>query len=85
MASNNSFIFSRKNYSLILVSIILVVAGFFLMTGKGNEGAAGFNRDIYSFRRITLSPVVLLAGYTMMIFAIMADRKKPKQTGHVPS
>lgn len=85
MAKNSRFIFSRKNYSLILVSIVLLVAGFLLMTGKGNGGAAGFNRDIYSFRRITLSPVVLLAGYTMMILAIMAKGKKSKQTGNGPS
>jgi Ca2+/H+ antiporter len=78
MAKNSGFIFSRKNYSLILVSIVLLIMGFSLMTGQENRGTAGFNRDIYSFRRITLSPVVLLAGYTLMIFSIMAEKKKSK-------
>jgi hypothetical protein len=82
MAKNNGFIFTRKNYSLILVSVGLLVAGFFLMTGKGNAGGREFNQDIYSFRRITLSPLVLLAGYAMMIYAIMADGRKSKQTGN---
>lgn len=75
MAKNNGFIFTRKNYSLILVSIGLLVAGFLLMTGKGNTGAGEFNQDIYSFRRITLSPMVLLLGYGMMMYAIMTDKK----------
>jgi hypothetical protein len=82
MGGNNGFIFKRKNYSLILVSVGLLVAGFLLMTGKGNAGAREFNEDIYSFRRITLSPLVLLAGYAMMIYAIMADKRKSKHTGN---
>jgi hypothetical protein len=82
MAKNSAFIFSHKNYSLILVSIGLLVTGFLLMTGKGNAGGSEFNRDIYSFRRITLSPLVLLAGYAMMIYAIMANKGKSKQTGN---
>ncbi len=82
MAKNSGFIFTRKNYSLILISIGLLVAGFLLMTGKGNAGGREFNQDIYSFRRITLSPLVLLAGYAMMIYAIMADKRKSKQTGN---
>jgi len=82
MTKNGPFLFSRKNYSLILISIALLVAGFLLMTGKGNAGTGEFNRDIYSFRRITLSPIILLSGYTMMIFAIMAGNKKPKKTGN---
>ena len=60
----------------------LVVAGFLFMTGKGNAGGREFNQEIYSFRRITLSPLVLLAGYAMMIYAIMADNGKSKQTGN---
>jgi H+/Cl- antiporter ClcA len=82
MSKNGSFIFSRKNYSLILIAIGLLVMGFLLMTGKGNAGGTAFNKDIYSFRRITLSPLVLLSGYAMMIYAIMADRGKPKQNGN---
>ena len=82
MAKNNGFIFTRKNYSLLLISVGLLVTGFLLMTGKGNAGATEFNQDIYSFRRITLSPLVLLSGYAMMIYAIMADIRKPKQTGN---
>jgi hypothetical protein len=85
MAKNSNFIFSRKNYSLILFSIALLVTGFFLMAGKGNGGTSGFNRDIYSFRRITLSPVVLLAGYALMIYSIMAGKGKSKQNGNGPS
>ena len=80
MARNSGFIFTRKNYSLILVSVSLLVTGFMLMTGKGKFGAGEFNPDIYSFRRITLSPLVLISGYAMMIYAIMTDTGKPKQT-----
>jgi hypothetical protein len=82
MTKSTGFIFTRKNYSLILVSIGLLVTGFLLMTGKGNAGAKEFNQDIYSFRRITLSPLVLLAGYALMIYAIMACKSKSKHSGN---
>jgi hypothetical protein len=79
MAKTRPFIFSRKNYSLILISVVLLFAGFLLMTGKGNGGTGGFNREIYSFRKITLSPIVLLTGYILMIYAIMIGSKKSRQ------
>jgi hypothetical protein len=85
MAKNSPFIFSRKNYSLILISVVLLFAGFLLMTGKGNGGSGEFNRDIYSFRKITLSPLVLLAGYALMIYAIMTGKKNSKQNANGPS
>jgi hypothetical protein len=79
MAKKEGFIFSRRNYSLILVSTGLLIAGFLLMTGPGNDGAEQFNPDIYSFRRITLSPIVLIAGYGLIIYAIMTRKNKTKR------
>jgi hypothetical protein len=78
MAKKEVFIFSRRNYSLILFSIVLLISGFLLMTGTGNGGAEQFNQDIYSFRRITLSPLVLIAGYALIIYAIMTRTSKNK-------
>jgi hypothetical protein len=76
MAKSVSFIFTRKNYMLILASVGLLVLGFLLMTGDGNSNESGFNEDIYSFRRITLAPLVVLFGYALMVYAIMAGEEK---------
>jgi len=70
------------NYFLFLISFCLLVLGFILMTGKGNTGGSHFNNDIYSFRRITLSPMIILAGYVLIIFAILSKSRKPKYRKH---
>jgi len=61
------FVFGKQNYMLTVVAFVVVIIGFFLMYG-GKE-------DIYSFRRITLAPIVVLTGFVIGVVAIMF---KPK-------
>ncbi|WP_394698133.1 DUF3098 domain-containing protein [uncultured Draconibacterium sp.] len=62
-------IFNRKKYLLLALVIILLIIGYGLMSGpKAVEGE--FNNAIFSFRRITLAPIVILAAYGSMIFLI---------------
>ena len=48
------------NYKMILIGFAIVVLGFILMMGGGSEDPNQFNYDIFSFRRITLAPIVVL-------------------------
>ncbi len=62
-------IFNRKKYILLTLVIILLLFGFGLMAGpKHVEGE--FNEAIFSFRRITLAPIIILGAYGSMIFII---------------
>lgn len=70
------FAFGKENYRLMLIGLALIVVGFLLMIGGGSEDPTVFNPEIFSFRRITLAPILILAGYAVEIFAIM---KKPKE------
>jgi hypothetical protein len=45
------------------------------MTGGKSDDPNVFNPEIFSFRRITLAPIILLFGFAFEIYAIM---KKPK-------
>jgi Protein of unknown function (DUF3098) len=63
--------FRRKNYYVLLAGLLLIGAGYLLMIGGGSEDPEVFNPDIFSFRRITLAPMVCLAGFITIIFAIM--------------
>ena len=66
--------FSKKNYILLAIGMAIVIIGLVLMSGKGSaEGV--FNPDIFSARRIKVAPVVCLAGFVMMIYAVV---RKPK-------
>lgn len=62
---------SKKNYVLMLAGFIVIVLGFVLMTGGGSENPDEFNYEMFSFRRITLAPILVLGGFAFEIFAIM--------------
>lgn len=69
--------FDRVNYILLVVGMVIVVIGFILMSGGGSTDTA-YNPDIFSARRIKVAPVICLAGFVSMIYAVM---RKPKETG----
>lgn len=62
---------SRKNYAMMLAGVVIIALGFLLMSGGGEHTATEFDESIFSFRRITLAPIVVIAGFVFEIFAIM--------------
>lgn len=74
--------FSRKNYIVLIVGVVLIAAGYLLMIGGGSEDPEIFNPAIFDFQRITLAPMVCLAGFVTILFAIMW-RPKTATTGQV--
>jgi hypothetical protein len=75
--SKNTSMFSKENYIWMLAGLIIIALGMFLMSGgKSNTDPAVFNKEaVYSPIRITLAPILILAGLVIEIFAIF---KKPK-------
>ncbi len=67
--------FGRDNYLWVLIGIAFILIGFLLMIGGGSNDPDVFNEAIFSFRRITLAPILVLIGFGVEIYAIM---KKPK-------
>ncbi|MGM0612439.1 MAG: DUF3098 domain-containing protein [Bacteroidota bacterium] len=65
------FTFGKQSYRLLIIGLILIGLGFILMSGGGSTDPNEFNEEIFSFRRITLAPLLILAGYVVEIFAIM--------------
>jgi hypothetical protein len=75
-SSNQTFLFDRENYMWMLGGIALILIGFALMAGGKSPNPHEFlYKEIYSFRRITLAPIVVLLGFGIEVYAIM---KKPK-------
>ena len=71
------FAFGKDNYRILTIGVVIVVVGYLLMIGGGAENPNDFNEDeIFSFRRITLSPVVILAGFVTVLFGIMKKSKE---------
>ena len=72
-------LFNKSNYILMITGVVLILVGFLLMSGGGfeldeNFIQTEFDESIYSFRRITLAPIVIFIGFLVEIYAIM---KKP--------
>ena len=70
------FAFGKVNYKIMLVGIALLVIGYLLMVGGGADDPKVFSPEIFSFRRITLAPIIVLAGFAAVMFAIMKKAKE---------
>ena len=75
--NNLQFALNTENYKLLIIGFIIIIIGFILMIGGKSDNPDVFNaKELFSFRRIVLSPVIILFGFIFEIWAIM---KKPKE------
>jgi hypothetical protein len=63
--------FNKSNYIWMLVGAVLILTGMLLMSGGKSADPDIFNAsEVYSFRRITLAPIVIIAGFIVEVYAI---------------
>jgi hypothetical protein len=75
-ANKPAFLFDKTNYYIMFGGLALILLGFALMAGGKSPDPHVFNeKEIYSFRRITLAPILIIAGFVVEAVAIM---RKPK-------
>ena len=74
--NDEGFTFGKLNYKLLIIGFAIIVFGFILMAGGASDDPNVFNEEIFSFRRITLAPIVVLFGFAFEIYAIM---RKPEE------
>jgi hypothetical protein len=71
------FALGKTNYYLILIGVAIILLGFLLMIGGRSDDPNVFNEnEIFSFRRVTLAPIVVVIGFVFEVYAIM---KKPTE------
>lgn len=70
------FLFGKRNYIIMLIGLAIIALGFILMAGGGSDDPKVFNEAIYSFRRIRLAPTLVIIGFVVEIYAILANPKK---------
>lgn len=72
---NQDFLFDKSNYMWMIGGVVLIFIGFLLMTGGKSPDPHQFNyNEVYSARRITIAPILILLGFAAEVYAIM---KKP--------
>jgi len=75
MSNETNFALPKKNLILMAIGFVFIVIGFFLMVGGGPVNGV-WNPEIFSFRRETLAPMLVLFGFLFEIFAIFWIPKK---------
>lgn len=70
-------IFGKENYLWMLIGVVIIALGMFLMSGgRSNVDPNVFDSgSVYSARRITIAPILILIGLVVEMYAIF---KKPK-------
>lgn len=75
------FYFGKENYKWMLIGLGLIILGFLLMLGSDANTVNGkfdpnsWNEDIFSFRRIRLAPLLVIAGFAVEVYAILKRNK----------
>ncbi|MBX3240582.1 MAG: DUF3098 domain-containing protein [Chitinophagaceae bacterium] len=80
MSNNSSRLqFDKQNYLWMAIGGVVMIVALLLMAGGKSDDPTVFNyEEVYSKRRITVAPVLLLAGLIIEMYAIM---RKPKPAG----
>lgn len=73
--TNTNFAFTKINYILMIVGVVVILIGFALMAGGGSDDPNVFNPEIFSTRRITIAPIIVMAGFIIEAIAIMYKSK----------
>lgn len=73
--NSKPFLFSKENYYFMFIGLAVIILGFILMSGGKSADPNVYSNEAFSFRRITLAPIVVLLGFAIEIYAIM---RKPK-------
>ena len=62
---------TRRNYIMLAIGFAVILLGFILMAGGGSNSPDEFNYAMFSWRRITLAPILVIGGFAFEIYAIL--------------
>lgn len=75
--ANEGFVLAPENYKFMAIGFGIIILGFILMAGGGSDDPNVFNgEELFSFRRITLAPLLILFGFGFEVWAIMRTPKE---------
>ena len=71
----DKFALPKKNIVLILIGLGILILGYAILSGGGSDNPDVFNYEMFNFRRVVIAPIVILAGFVFVGYAIM---KRPR-------
>ncbi len=78
MEKKNTALFGKENFLWMAIGGLVIITGILLMSGgKSTDPNIFSDQEVYSVRRITIAPLLIIAGFIIEVYAIM---RKPKTT-----
>ena len=71
----SQFAVTRKGLKLMIAGLLVLAAGFLLLSGGGSSDPQVFNYAMFDFRRLVAAPIVIIAGIVVEVVAIMGKFK----------
>jgi hypothetical protein len=72
-----SGIFSRDNLLWMIGGAVVMIIGYMLMSGGRSDDPNVFNaNEVYSARRITVAPILILLGLAIEVYALFRTPKR---------
>lgn len=68
---NSTMPLGPRNYFFIGIGLCAIILGLILLAGGGSDDPNVFNYELFSFRRLFVAPLLMLAGFVFEIFALM--------------
>ena len=67
---------TAKGVKLMIAGLLVMVAGFLLLSGGGSKDPNFFNEAMFDWRRLVAAPIVIIAGIVVEVIAIMGNFKE---------
>ena len=69
-------LFEKTNFKWMLIGVVVMALGFILMAGGKSSDPNVFDpKQVYGTTRITIAPIIILAGLVIEIIAIFRQPK----------
>ena len=80
MAKNSEkMAIGAKGIRMMLAGVLVLVAGFILLSGGGSDDPQVFNYAMFDARRLVAAPIVIIAGIALEVIAIMGNFKDKEE------
>ena len=68
---NTKMAITQKGLILLLIGLVVMIAGYVLMSGGGTVDPETFNEDMFDFQRLVAAPIVIICGIIIEVVAIL--------------
>jgi hypothetical protein len=70
------FAFGKDNFVLLAISVVVIIIGFWLVSGGQTTEETGFDPSIFNVRRLLVAPIVIMSGFGLVMYAILKKTKE---------